>query len=120
MGLFDGLGGELKSVLGQVAADELPNLFSTALATTNLGDLQGVVNQLQASGLGPQVQSWLGGGQNLPVTAQQIEAALGSDQVKQLAQHFGVDPGSALNMLAQHLPTVLGQAAQSGAVQSPS
>ncbi|MGO9768130.1 MAG: YidB family protein, partial [Roseiarcus sp.] len=85
-----------------------------ALAKTNLGDLSGLVTQLQQSGLGPQVQSWLAGG-NVSITPQQIEAALGSDQVKQLAQHFGVDPQAALNLLAQHLPAVVGQ---SGAAQS--
>jgi uncharacterized protein YidB (DUF937 family) len=68
----------------------------------------------QQSGLGPQVQSWLAGG-NVSITPQQVEAALGSDQVKQLAQHFGVDPDAALKLLAQHLPAVVGQ---SGAAQS--
>jgi len=120
MGLLDSFSGELKSALGQVAAEEIPKLLPAALATTNLGDLQGVVSKLQQSGLGPQLQSWLGSGQNLPVTAQQLEAALGSDQVKQLAQHLGIDPDAALSLLTQHLPAVLAQASQSGALQSSS
>ena len=84
-------------------------MLPAILAKTNLGDLQGVVAQLQQGGLGPQVQSWLANGPNLTVTPQQIQAALGSDQVKQLAQHFGVDPNVALNLLAQHLPTIVGK-----------
>ena len=107
MGLLDGL----KGALGQVALDEFQSLLPAALAKTNLGDLQGVVTQLQQGGLGNQVQTWLAGGK-VSVTPQQIEAALGSDQVKQLAQHFGVDPASALNVLAQHLPALV---AKSGA-----
>jgi uncharacterized protein YidB (DUF937 family) len=116
MGLFD----SLKGAMGQIEAEAIPTLLPMILAKTNLGDLQGLVSQLQQGGLGTQVQSWLGSGQNLPVTAQQLEAALGSDQVKELAQHFGVDPTAALNLLAQHLPNVLQQASQSGAVQPAS
>jgi len=107
MGLLDGLTGGLKSALGQIGAEELQAVLPAALAKTNLGDLQGVVAQLQQGGLGAQVQSWLANGPNLSVTPQQIQAALGSDQVKQLAQHFGVDPTAALNLPAQHLPTVV-------------
>jgi uncharacterized protein YidB (DUF937 family) len=115
MGLLDSLlGGGLKGALGQAEAAAMPALISAALAKTNLGDLQGLVTQLQQGGLGTQVQSWLGSGQNLPITPDQLRTALGSDQVKQLAQHFGVDPEAALKLLAQHLPTAVDQASPSG------
>jgi uncharacterized protein YidB (DUF937 family) len=104
MGLFD----SLKGTLEQVALDEFQAVLPAALAKTNLGDLQGVVAQLQQGGLASQVQTWLAGGA-ASVTPQQIETALGSDQVKQIAQHFGVDPSAALNVLAQHLPALVAQ-----------
>jgi uncharacterized protein YidB (DUF937 family) len=47
-------------------------------------------------GLNTQVQSWLGNGQNMPVTADQLRAALSDEHVRALAQHFGVDPQAAL------------------------
>jgi uncharacterized protein YidB (DUF937 family) len=118
MGLFDNLGGALKGMLGQVEAAALPALISAALAKTNFGNLQGLVNQLQQGGLGPQVQSWLGSGANKPITPDQLRAALGSDQVRQLAAHFGVPVDQALNLLAQHLPTVVDQASPNGKLQS--
>ncbi len=118
MGLLDSLTSGIESALGQIGAQELQTLLPAALAKTNLGDLQGLVTQLQQGGLGAQVQSWLANGENLSITPAQLQAALGSDQVKQIAQHFGVDPDAALNLLAQHLPTVLGQAGQGGAAQS--
>ena len=118
MGLLDGvLGGALKGVLGQVEAAALPALMSAALAKTNLGNLQGLLNQLQQGGLGPQVQSWLGNGANMPVTADQLRNALGSDQVKQLAGHFGVPLDQALQVLAQHLPGIVDQASPNGRLQ---
>ena len=70
--------------------------------------------RIDLGGLGPQVQSRLGNGQNLPVTPDQLRSALGSDQVKQIAQHFGVDPEAALKVLAQHLPGVVDQASPNG------
>jgi|SRR6185437_1669476 uncharacterized protein YidB (DUF937 family) len=83
MGLLDNLGG----MVGQLAEGAAPGLISAALAKTNLGDMQGLVNRLQQGGLGDQVKSWLGNGSNMPVTADQLRAALGNDQVKQLAEH---------------------------------
>ena len=117
MGLLDSLTSGIESTLGQFGAQEVQALLPQVLAKTNLGDLQGLVTQLQQSGLGPQVQSWLSNGANLSVTPEQLQAALGSDQVKQLAQHFGVDPTAALTLLAQHLPATVAQAGQTGAVQ---
>jgi uncharacterized protein YidB (DUF937 family) len=117
MGLFDNLNSALGGALGQVEATAVPALISAVLAKTNLGDLQGLVNQLQQNGLGPQVQSWLGNGANTPITPDQLRAALSSDQVKQLAQHFGVDPDAALKVLAQHLPGVVDQASPNGVLQ---
>jgi uncharacterized protein YidB (DUF937 family) len=114
MGLLDSLSGALGVNLGQIEAGGAPALISAVLAKTNLGNLQGLVAQLQQGGLGPQVQSWLGNGQNLPVSADQLRSALGGDQVKQLAQHFGVDPQAALSLLAQHLPGVVDQASPNG------
>jgi len=90
MGLLDQFGGSLKSVIGSLAAAEGPAVLSALLANTNLGSLQGLVDQLQQAGLGDQVKSWLSDGANMKVTPEQIRAALGSDQVKQIAQHFGV------------------------------
>jgi uncharacterized protein YidB (DUF937 family) len=113
MGLFDSLGGAFKDV----AASAAPGLISAVLAKTNLGDLQGLVSQLQQGGLNTQVQSWLGNGANLPVSPDQLKAALGNEQVKQLAQHFGVPIDAALNMLAQHLPTAVDQASPNGTLQ---
>ena len=119
MGLFDGgIGGALKGALGQVEAAAMPALISAALAKTNLGDLQGMVAQLQQGGLGEQVQSWLGNGANMQITPDQLRAALGNDQVKQLAAHFGIPVDAALKMLAEHLPATVDQASPNGKLPS--
>jgi uncharacterized protein YidB (DUF937 family) len=118
MGIFDNaLGGALENVFGQVEAAAVPALLSAALGKTNMGDLQGLLTKLQQGGLNEQVQSWLGNGTNLPVNADQLKAALGSDQVKQLAAHFGIPVDSALKLLAEHLPTIVDQASPNGTLQ---
>jgi uncharacterized protein YidB (DUF937 family) len=114
MGLLDSVTSALGLNMNQIEAEAAPALISAVLARTSFGNLQGLVAQLQQGGLGPQVQSWLGNGPNLPVTPDQLRGALGNDQVRQLAQHFGVDPDAALKLLAQHLPGVVDQASPNG------
>jgi uncharacterized protein YidB (DUF937 family) len=116
VGLFDELGGSLKGALGSAAAAAAPALISAVLAKTKFGDLSGLVNQLQQGGLDAQVKSWLGNGANLPVTADQIKAVLGNEQVKQIAEHFGIPTDAALKYLAEHLPTTVDQASPNGVV----
>jgi uncharacterized protein YidB (DUF937 family) len=113
MGLLDSL---LGGSLSQMEAAAVPALISAALQKTNLGDLQGLVNQLQQGGLGAQVQSWLGNGANLSVSPDQLRSALGSEQITQLAQHFGVSPDAALKLLSEHLPGVIDKASPNGSL----
>jgi uncharacterized protein YidB (DUF937 family) len=120
MGLFDELGGALKGTFGQVEAAAAPALISALLAKTQFGDLNGLVTQLQQSGLGPQVQSWLGNGANTPITADQLKSVLGNAQVQEFARHLGLPVDAALNMLAQHLPNVVDQASKNGELQPSS
>jgi uncharacterized protein YidB (DUF937 family) len=98
MGLLDEL--NLGGMLGQIEASAAPALLNALLAKTQFGDLNGLVNQLQQSGLGPQVQSWLGNGANMPVTGLPVDAAL--------------------KLLSQHLPDVVDQASKNGQLQAKS
>jgi len=91
MGLFDSLGG-----LG------------------GEGGLDKVLGQLQAGGLGDQVQSWIGNGANLPVSAEQIEGILGSGPLGELARKFGVDPADAAGQISAMLPQVIDKLTPNG------
>ena len=112
-------GGLLRGALGQVEAAALPAVLSAVLSKTDLGGLGGIVAKLQQSGLGSQVQSWLGNGSNLPISADQLRAALGNEQVRQIAQQLGLPVDAALAALAQHLPTAVDQASPNEAVEEP-
>lgn len=119
MGLLDelNLGGTLKGALGQVEAAAAPALISALLAKTQFGDLNGLVTKLQQGGLGPQVQSWLGNGANMPITPDQLKAVLGNTQIQEFARHLGLPVDAALNMLSEHLPNVVDQANKNGQLQ---
>jgi len=112
MGLFDSLKGALES-------EALPALISTVLAQTQYHDLPGLVAALQKGGLGPQVQSWLGNGTNMPITADQLKAVLGNSEVQQFAQHLGIPVDETLKVLAQYLPQIVDKASPNGVLQSP-
>ena len=107
MGLLDSLKGMLES-------EALPTLLNTVLAQTQYRDLNGLVAALEKGGLGPQVQSWLGNGQNMPVTADQLKAVLGNSQVQEFARHLGLPVDQTLDALAKYLPEIIDKASPNG------
>jgi len=114
MGLFSQLEGQFGNLLSQHQAD-LGGLFQDALQSA--GGYQGVLDKLNQAGLGQQVNSWLAtNSKNLPVSPQQIEAALGDQHLQALAKSFGVPVDQIGNLLAQHLPTAVDQASPSGTI----
>lgn len=63
-----------------------------------------ILAQLENAGLAEHVQSWLGPGETLPVTAEQLEAAFTSEQLDAWAEHAGTTPDAVLRVLAEELP----------------
>ena len=118
MGLFDRMGGALKGAIESELATNAPGLINAVLAKTNMGDLQGLVAQLQQGGLDQQVKSWLSNGPNMKVTPEQIEAALGNEQLQQIASHLGIPLDGVSKLLAEHLPKAVDQASPNGAIET--
>ena len=84
------------------------------------GGLSGLLQNFHDKGLGELVTSWVGTGQNLPISADQIQHALGSEQVQQLAAKLGIPSGVVSSQLAQLLPTVVDKLTPSGEVPNQS
>jgi uncharacterized protein YidB (DUF937 family) len=121
MGLLDGLvGGALGQIMG--GSQQGGGLAKIALGMLMGqqgqvgGGLGGLLQQLQGAGLGDQVKSWVGNGPNMPVSAEQIMAALGQGQVQQVAQQLGVQPQQAAGGLAAMLPELINHLTPNGAV----
>src|SRR5256885_17182700 len=116
MGILDSLenSGVLKGVLGQLEAAVLPAVLGEVLGNGGQGGLSVIVAKLQQAGFGDQVKSWIGNGQNLPISAEQLQQVLGSDTVRQLAAKFNIPIDDLAKALAQQLPTAVDHASPDG------
>ena len=79
-------------------------------------DLGGLVEKLKAGGLSDQVGSWLGDGDNAPVSADQIKSALGEDEVAVMATKMGVDTDTAAEQLTQAVPSLMDKLSSGGSL----
>ena len=109
MGLFDQVVGALGA--GSAGgADSTGNLLQTVMQFVNnpqTGGLPGLIERFQQGGLGEVVNSWVSTGQNLPISAEHIQAVLGGSGLQELIAKLGVTPAQATGSLAQVLPQVV-------------
>jgi uncharacterized protein YidB (DUF937 family) len=80
------------------------------------GGLSGLVQQFHDKGLGGLVTSWVGTGQNMPVSADQLQHVLGSEQVKEIAAQAGISPDMVTSHLSQLLPMLIDKMTPNGQV----
>jgi uncharacterized protein YidB (DUF937 family) len=120
-GIFgDLIGGVLKGLAGQQqgqAGGGLGGILGQVLGNTDLGSLGGMLDQLQKSGLGAQVSSWLGNGANLPISVDQLRQALGDDTIRQIATSLGIPVDQLLGQLSQHLPAAVDKLSPNGTLE---
>ena len=110
--LEDMAGKELSSMMGSNSSP----LVSTVMQMINNqpGGLSGLVQQFHDKGLGGLVSSWVSTGQNLPISADQLQHVLGSEQVKELAAKAGISPDLASSHLSQLLPMLIDKLTPNG------
>jgi uncharacterized protein YidB (DUF937 family) len=81
------------------------------------GGLAGLLQAFTQSGMGQQAQSWVSTGANLPISPDQITAALGGGQLQNLARQLGMSQDQAAGGLADFLPQVVDHLTPNGALQ---
>jgi uncharacterized protein YidB (DUF937 family) len=114
--------GFLDSILSAVSGrgdtssegNQLLGVLSGLLAQS--GGLQGLASKFSKSGQGDAFSSWVGMGENQPVSSYQIQEALGSDQIRAIATKMGVDPNLASQFLAEYLPKIVDKLTPTGKV----
>jgi len=79
-----------------------------------LGGLGGLLNKLQQGGLGNVTNSWVGSGQNQPVSPSQLGSALGPNIVKTISQMSGIPEEELTKQLSQVLPGVVDKLTPNG------
>lgn len=111
MGLQDILG-KLGGKGGQQGGlDNIQSLFGG-------NGLQGIISQLTSAGMGQQVQSWVGMGENQKVSGQQIQQAMDPAALQQLSRQAGMSPDQISDQVAQALPHLVDQVTPDGEVPS--
>ncbi len=116
MGLFDEISSMVSSALGGEASE---SLVMEALQSAGVPGVGGLIQQLQQSGLGAHVASWMGSGPNQPVSATEIQQALGGPTLDAIAGKLGVDPAIASTMLSRILPGLVDRATPDGQASAP-
>lgn len=119
MGLLDSV---LGSVMGNSGGSN-PLMQMALQMLTREGEngqsgLADIVAKFQQGGLGHLADSWVGTGENLPVSADQISSVLGSGKLAELASQFGISTDQIANGLSQHLPDLINQATPDGQMPS--
>src|SRR5207247_3175627 len=115
MGLLDSILGAMSGKTDSSGgASQLIGILGGLLAQS--GGLQGLANKFSQSGQGDTFSSWVGMGENQPISGGQVQKVLGSDDVNALAAKLGVDPAQASHFLAEYLPKVVDKLTPKGEI----
>jgi uncharacterized protein YidB (DUF937 family) len=112
MGLLD----SLKSAVG--GGGQQNDLMSMVmnLVAGQSGGLNGLISQFTSKGLGDVIGSWVGTGQNQPISANQIHDVLGADTIKNMASKLGMDSNALSGQLSNLLPQVVDKLTPNGKI----
>ena len=84
------------------------------------GGLQKMLSGFQANGLEAKADSWIGTGENAPISGADVRKVVGDDQIAQIAAQLGVSEDEAADAVAQVLPTVVDRVSPDGHLASKS
>ena len=104
MGLLD----SVKSALGMGGSDSDSGIMDTIKNMIGSeGGLQDLAGKFSAGGLGDVIGSWIGKGENLPVSPEQLQNVLGNETVSNLASKIGIDTSTLTGKLSSMLPNII-------------
>ena len=117
MGLLDNVAG---AVLGKLGGQQ-GGMAQIAMDMFNQhGGLNGVLDKFKQAGLGDAAASWVGKGENLPISADQVSSVLGSGAIAEMAAKFGISPTTLSTQIAEHLPNLVDKMTPNGEVTADS
>ena len=117
MGMFGNILGSVLNGISQQGgtAGAIASVAGSLLANDgDHGGLGGLVGKFEQAGLGNVVSSWIGSGQNLPISADQLQSVLGSDAVAGIAAKLGINPADAMGQLSTMLPSLVDKLTPNG------
>ena len=100
--LGDNAGGMMEALSGLTSGEGL--------------DLGGIMEKMKAGGMGDQLESYLGDGENQEMSADQVKSAFGEEGISNFADKLGVDTDTAASQLKDVLPGLLDKASSGGSI----
>jgi uncharacterized protein YidB (DUF937 family) len=116
MGLMDmsvGLMGRKAPKSGDPLMDALLSLLQKGGA---LGGLGGLIGKFTSAGLGGKANSWVGSGENEALDPDEVEQALGADQLDKIASDAAMSRDEAKGGLASIIPGLVDKASPGGSL----
>jgi len=116
MGLLDevlgmaGIGGASEQHAGALS------MIMNYINSPQVGGISGLQRMFQEKGLGGIVSSWISTGQNLPISADQLQNVLHSDALENMAAKTGMDVGQLTGVFSQLLPHVVDKMTPNGQI----
>jgi len=111
LGSIGGVGGIVDKLGG---TDKVMSMAKGLLEQA--GGVDGLVQKFQGAGAGGKAESWVGTGENEPVSPDEVTRALGDEQVDAVAQEAGVSRDQAAGGLAELLPQLVDQLTPGGKI----
>lgn len=99
-----------------VDSNAVQSALGSLLGSGDSPDIAGLLSGLQSGGLGDVAKSWLGDGDNTPISADQVKGLVDENKLSQLASALGSDKGSVLSGLQEAMPQMVDKASSGGSL----
>lgn len=116
MGMLDTITGSA----GGKDGGSVLGLVTGLITNPQNGGLAGLLQRFKAGGLGNVADSWVGKGENLPISAEQVQSVFGAEQIQQMASKAGIAPDALTGKLAELLPQAVDKVTPDGTLPDQS
>ena len=125
MGLFDSIAGQVAQQAASALSgnpsgggNQIMSMLTGLLSNPEIGGIGGLVSAFQKNGLGDVVASWISNNTNLPISADQIQSALGQGPLQDVASKMGLSSVDVASALSERLPGLVDQLTPNGQLPS--
>jgi uncharacterized protein YidB (DUF937 family) len=117
---FMSLAKDLLNGQGGDDANNLMGAFSKLIGEGDSMDMGSLIKSMTSgdSSLGDIASSWLGDGENLPISKEQVGSLFGNSDISDFASKLGLDSDSAMQTITEALPKIIDSASSGGSLLS--
>jgi uncharacterized protein YidB (DUF937 family) len=118
MGLLDDVRGMAR--MGNTAQSQQHagalSMILDYINSPQVGGIAGLQKMFEEKGLGNIISSWIGTGQNLPISADQLQKVLHGSALENMASKSGIDVSQLTSMFSQLMPHAVDQMTPNGQI----